>query len=62
LLNEPYATLRLYSNYFQPTIKLQSKERMGSKVIKRYDRAQTPYQRVLAAAPIKRTGETTLLY
>src|SRR4029450_8490764 len=49
LLNKLYATLRLYSNFFQPTMKLKSKERVGSKVIKRYDRAQTPYQRVLAA-------------
>jgi len=48
LLNELYATLRLYTNFFQPTMKLKSKERVGSKVIKRYDRAQTPYQRVLA--------------
>src|SRR5215212_929413 len=49
LLNELYATLRLYTNFFQPTMKLKSKERVGSKVIKRYERAQTPYQRVLAA-------------
>ena len=48
LLNELYATLRLYSNFFQPTMKLVAKERVGSKVIKHYDRAQTTYQRVLA--------------
>jgi hypothetical protein len=35
LLNELYATLRLYSNFFQPTMKLKSKERVGSKVTKR---------------------------
>ena len=52
LLNELYATLRLYTNFFQPTMKLKAKERVGSKVIKRYDRAQTPYQRVLAAAQV----------
>ncbi|HKG98139.1 MAG TPA: hypothetical protein VKA97_10010, partial [Pyrinomonadaceae bacterium] len=52
LLNQLYATLRLYTNFFQPTMKLKSKERVGSKVIKRYDRAQTPYQRVLAAAQV----------
>ena len=52
LLNELYATLRLYTNFFQPTMKLRSKERVGSKVTKRYDRAQTPYQRVLAAASV----------
>lgn len=52
LLNELYATLRLYTNFFQPTMKLKSKERVGSKVTKRYDAAQTPYQRVLAAAQV----------
>ena len=52
LLNELYATLRLYTNFFQPTMKLQFKQRVGSKVTKRYDRAQTPYQRVLAAPQI----------
>ena len=36
-------------NFFQPVCKLVSKERVGSKVRKRYDRAQTPYQRVLAS-------------
>jgi hypothetical protein len=43
-----YAVWRLFYNLFQPIRKLQSKERIGSKVYRRYDRAQTPYQRVLA--------------
>jgi hypothetical protein len=60
LLNELYATLRLYSNFFQPTMKLRSKERVGSKVIKRYDRAQTPYQRVLAAAQVSEAEKLRL--
>jgi hypothetical protein len=33
-------------------MKLQFKQRVGSKVTKRYDRAQTPYQRVLASPHI----------
>jgi hypothetical protein len=60
LLNELYATLRLYSNFFQPTMKLQSKERVGSKVTKRYDRAQTPYQRVLASARVSKAAKQQL--
>lgn len=60
LLNELYATLRLYTNFFQPTMKLQSKERVGSKVIKRYDRAQTPYQRVLTAVSVSKTEKQLL--
>lgn len=42
-----YRPLRLYANFFQPVCKLKSKERVGSKVIKRYDEAKTPYQRLL---------------
>ena len=48
LLNEIYALLRLLINFFSPQQKLIDKRREGAKVIKRYDTAQTPYQRVLA--------------
>ena len=47
VLNELYGHLRLYTNFFQPVMKLREKERVGSKVIKRYDQARTPYQRLL---------------
>lgn len=47
VLNELYGHLRLYTNFFQPVMKLREKERVGSKVTKRYDRARTPYQRLL---------------
>jgi hypothetical protein len=60
LLNELYAILRLYTNFFQPTMKLQSKERLGSKVVKRYDRAQTPYQRVQTAAGVSQAAKERL--
>lgn len=60
LLNELYATLRLYTNFFQPSMKLQSKERVGSKVSKHYDRAQTPYQRVLTAATVSKAAKERL--
>jgi len=42
-----YGVFRLYLNFFQPSLKMISKERRGSKVIKKYARADTPYQRVL---------------
>jgi hypothetical protein len=51
-LNELYRSLRLYTNFFQPTMKLTEKTRIGSKVIKKYDRAQTPYMRVLACPDV----------
>lgn len=52
LLNQLYELLRLYTNYFQPVLKLTRKERRGSRVKKIYDQAQTPYQRVLASPQI----------
>lgn len=52
VLKQLYATLRLYTNFFQPTMKLKSKERIGSRVQKSYYAPQTPYQRVLAAAEV----------
>jgi hypothetical protein len=52
LLKELYLTLRLYTNFFQPTMKLKSKERSGSQVKKTYEAPQTPYQRVLASPDV----------
>ena len=60
LLNELYATLRLYTNFFQPTMKLQSKERVGSQVTKRYQRAKTPYKRVLDSPNIAKASKDLL--
>jgi hypothetical protein len=40
--------LALYQNYFQPSQKLTSKQRIGAKVKKSYDVAQTPCQRLLS--------------
>lgn len=47
ILNELYIYLDCYTNYFQPTLKLKSKTRVGSKVTKKYDKAKTPFRRVL---------------
>ena len=49
LLASVYASLRLYVNFFQPVLKLVGKERVGEKMVKSYDQAQTPYQRVLTS-------------
>lgn len=47
ILNELYGYLRLYTNFFQPAMKLMEKTRVGSRVTKKYDKPRTPYQRVL---------------
>jgi len=49
VLETIYCDWRLFLNFFQPMRKLLFKERVGSKVRKRYDQAQIPYQRVLAS-------------
>jgi len=48
LLEQLYEYQRLYHNFFQPVRKLVSRERVGSRVVKRYDQPATPYQRLLA--------------
>jgi len=53
LLNELYEVLDLYNNFFQPSMKLISKERHGARVKKQYDEARTPYQRLLDSSFIK---------
>ena len=51
-LNAVYDNLRLWVNFFQPSMKLLRKERRGSKVRKFYAPAKTPYQAVLEAAEV----------
>jgi hypothetical protein len=64
LLQSIYTDLRLYANFFQPVLKLVSKEHVDKKLIKRYDTAATPYQRVLAAheIPFETKARLTNLY
>lgn len=52
LLEAIDADLHLYVNFFQPVRKLIEKKRNGAKVYKRYDVAQTPYQRALLAPDV----------
>jgi len=46
-LERLYYDVRLYMNFFQPTMKLYSKTRHGARVHRVYEKAQTPYQRLL---------------
>ena len=48
LLNDLYRNeWRLFLNFFLPSMKLQEKKRLGSKIIKRHDTPKTPSQRIL---------------
>lgn len=60
VLRALYRQLRLYVNFFQPSMKLVSKTREGSKVYRKYDQAQTPYQRILADEAISSDAKQKL--
>lgn len=51
-LGRIYNLVRLYVNFFQPTMKLMSKTRHGARVYKVYEKALTPYQRLLKMGAI----------
>lgn len=60
-MNELYQTeWSLYQNHFMPTQKLQYKEKINSKYRRKYDKPQTPYERVLASTAIAQTTKTQL--
>ena len=59
-INQLYRHLRLYTNFFQPSMKLIEKTRIGSKVIKKYDIPKTPYQRVLKSQYISADAKKDL--
>ncbi len=62
LLESIYDDLRLYINFFQPSLKLVAKERIGNKTLKRYDTAKTPYQRVLKRKDISLETKAVLAH
>jgi len=56
LVNDLYQNeVSLFNNHFMPNFKLISKHREGSKIIKKHDKPQTPYQRVMASKHIDRS-------
>ncbi len=60
-LTELYRALRIYVNCFQPSMKLQTKQREGSKVRRTYDQAQTPMQRLLTFGTLPPKKQQELL-
>ena len=51
-INALYRTWGSFHNYFCPTLKLQSKMRIGAKTVRRYAPPQTPYQRLLNSSDL----------
>lgn len=54
-LNLLYEQLWLYYNLFQPVLHLVAKERQADRVIRKWDDARTPYQRLVAAEGVDTT-------
>src|SRR3990170_3869279 len=53
IINRLHGYLRLYTNHFQPVMKMIEKTRVGSRVKKKYDKPRTPYQRVLDSGVVE---------
>jgi hypothetical protein len=60
MLNEIYGALRLYKNYFLPTIRLESKDRIGGKIKRQYCEPKTPYQLLLESGQIAEKAKKAL--
>ena len=63
-LAEVYRPLVPFLNFFMPTMKLESKVKVGSKEIKKYDEPRSPYQRLLESDALSPEvkAELTRLY
>ena len=59
-LGRVYDLVRLFINFFQPTMKLVSKSRHGARVHKVYDTARTPYHRLVQSGVLTETKQAEL--
>ena len=60
-LNDLYRhELRLYKNFFLPQMKLKSKTRIDGQLKRKYEKAKTPYQRLLDSAQLSEKQTATL--
>jgi hypothetical protein len=60
-LSELYRAVRLYVNGFQPSMKLRTKHREGSKVTRTYHDARTPLQRLVASTAVPKDLQDRLV-
>lgn len=60
IMADLYSISRLYINYFQPSMKLVKKTRIGAKVTKEYDTAKTPLERLTRSKTLSKTQRNVL--
>jgi hypothetical protein len=63
-LNELWECYRLFTNFYQPVMKLTGKTRIDGHLRKEYDEAKTPYQRIVASPEVtpERKAQLAALY
>lgn len=59
-LSRLYSSSRLFVNFFQPSFKLLSKERVGARVRKKYEKPATPCERLLWSPSISEDTKARL--
>ncbi|MCO5143250.1 MAG: integrase [Oligoflexia bacterium] len=59
-MNEIYKLWNQLQNFFIPSMKCMEKKRDGAKIIKKYDKPKTPYQRILDSADVKEEAKEKL--
>jgi hypothetical protein len=59
-MNDIYLIRNAFQNYFIPTMKCIEKKRDGARVIKKYDKPKTPYQRILDSADLTEEAKQKL--
>lgn len=61
MINDLYDNeLRLYINFFQPSMKMIKKTRIGSKYKRKYEGAKTPFQRILESPEVSKQKKKEL--
>lgn len=61
IMNDLYRNeLGLYKNFFQPVMKLASKERIKGKIHKKQGEAMTPYRRLMKSSAVSKTTKARL--
>ena len=60
IIKEILKLVEVYVNFFQPSLKLKNKQRLGSKVKKKYHTAKTPYQRLLKSGVLEKKQKQKL--
>ncbi len=60
IVRELYGYVTLYKNFFQPTIKLKEKVRVGGRIHRKYDEPRTPCQRLLDSGQISAVARKRL--